>query len=737
MEPWMSKPQLYRRAAMLGALFLMAVCWPAFASGHIILPPRRPPIPHIPPRVVLEVRSLAVEISMEDRTAVTEIEQVFYNPGARLQEGMYIFPLPSAAHVENFSMYIDGVETRAELLDAKKAARIYQDIVRRMRDPALLEYLGNDLFRAKVFPIEAHAEKRVKLRYRQVLESDQGLNRYVYPLRAGRVKAAELKSFSIHAHLKVSSPLKTLYSPTHQFEIRRKGRRGAELSFEAESWPTERDVEILFSTDERPIGLDVLTHGMENERYFWMTINPDLEEGNLVAKDLILVLDTSGSMSGEKMEQAKRALLFCIDNLNREDRFAVIRFATEASTLARLPVIASVEQRAKARAFIDGFQALGGTNLEDALKLALAMEPEPNRPQVVILLTDGKPTIGERDEARLIKMITGANAHGKRVFPFGIGHEINIHLLDKIAATTGGWRTYVQPEQDLELKLSSFYEKIRSPVLSGVELEVAGVTFAQTYPHRLPDLFKGLPLHIFGKYRGEGRARIRLKGTVNGKARVFEFRHSFPARSQGPSFIAELWAQRRVGYLLDRVRLYGEEKELIDEVVLLAKRYGIITPYTSYLILEDSDRPISWLPSPAPTPVRPFYRSQDRLAQAYKNMRAKSGSAGVSASEELQRMEMADVLEDRQQAWANVAGRAGAPIVVGVQTAGGRAFYLRDKTWVDVSWDENAGNKTRFVEFAGEAYFELLSKNPELSSILALGPRVQFVLGEGQVRVAP
>ncbi len=732
----LSPTENFGRMALMAVLFVTAGLMSALASGHIILPPQRPPIPERPREVVLPVRSLAVEVNLEDRIAVTEVEQVFFNPGSRLREGMYIFPLPAGAHVERFSMYINGVETPAELLDAKKAADIYRDIVRRMKDPALLEYLGNDLFRAKVFPIEARAEKRIKLRYRQVLETDQGLHRYIYPLRAGHLKAAKLQSISLLAKLKTTKPLKTLYSPTHAFEIQRQGRRDATLSYETEHCATPREVEILFSMDERPIGLNMLTHGKGSERYFWMTINPDLEQGDVVAKDLVLLLDTSGSMSGEKMEQAKRALRFCIDNLQEEDRFAVIRFATEASALAETPLAATPEARVKAHAFIDGFQALGGTNLEDALRLALAMEPEANRPRVLLLLTDGKPTIGERDESRLIEMIRAANPHGLRVFPFGIGHEINTHLLDKIAQTTGGWRTYVQPEEDLELKLSSFYEKIRSPILSEVELEVTGVSFDQVYPAKPPNLFKGLPLHIFGKYRGQGAARIRLKGKVNGQAKHFDYRFSFPAQSEGRDFIAELWAQRRVGFLLDRIRLHGEEKELVDEVLFLAKRYGILTPYTSYLILEDEGPSISWLPSPEPgSPARPIYRDQERAAQAYQNMQAKSGRASVTASEELQRMEMAEVLEDAIGARVGEIGRD--RMVAGVQTAGGRAFYLQNGTWVDGRWDPHAADRTREVTFASEAYFELLRGNPELRSILALGPSVQFVMGSSQVRIAP
>jgi len=701
---------------ILGFLFS---CFAA-AQGHIHIEPKRHPHPRPRPipHWVLETRAMDVEVTLKDRYAVTEVEQVFYNPGPRLEEGTYIFPLPKRARVESFTMFINGVETRAELLDAKKAASIYNEIVRKARDPALLEYMGGELFKARVFPIEARSEKKIRLSYRQVLETEGTLTRYNYPLRASRFAGGSIGQFSFSVLLETRTALKTVYSPSHRFEVRRDGDRKARLSFEADRHKPQRDVSVLFSMGQNPIGLDVLAHAQGKDRFFWLTATPDLRASKILPKDMVFVFDTSGSMAGDKLRQAKAALRFCVENLNPDDRFQIIRFSTEAEALSDGFLRADETNRLRATDFIDRFQAIGGTNLEDALKLALA-SPVGEQPQSIILITDGKPTIGERREQPLLNL---SSHKSKRLFTFGIGFEINTHLLDKLAEASGGSRSYATPEEDLELKLSDFYTRIQSPVLSDLKLTASGVTLSQIHPNKLPDLFRGIPMTLFGRYRGAGKASIRLEGRVNGHKKAFTYAVHFPEREPDNGFIEELWAQRRVGFLLDEIRLHGEDRELKDEVVRLARRYGILTPYTSYLILEDS--PIA-AGRPMPRPLRhALEKKRESFKDAYDDMSRQSGEASVRASEEMRQMSQAD---QAMPTASPIEDEHDAPGLVQVekQIAAGRSFYKDNGIWIDATLEGH--EKPRVVAFAEQAYFQLLNRFPELAPILALGERVRFI----------
>lgn len=716
------------RKKLLFGLLAHLIGTAAMAQGVIIIDlPKRGP--HPLPRTVLEIRSLHVETRIEGPTALTEMEQVFYNPGGRMEEGTFLFPLPKGATIESFSMFINGVETRAELLDAGKAARIYNDIVRSMRDPALLEYAGNDLFKARIFPIEARSEKKIRLRYREVLQRDGGLARYGFPLRSGRLgrtgtwndgQAQAAASFSMRVTVALDQPIKTLYSPTHAFDIRRKNEREAVLSYESEK--PERDIEILISSGRDPIGMDLLTYESEGERYFWLTLVPDLSREKVVARDIIFLLDTSGSMNGEKIEQAKNALRFCVAHLNRDDRFEIIRFATEAEALAGALLPVGKASLDRAGAFIDEIDAIGGTNLDDALSLAQKLPVARDRPQLIVLLTDGKPTIGECGEDSLVTRMRAAGGDNKRVFTFGIGYDINTHLLDRIAEESRGWRTYAAPEEDLELKLSSFWQKIGSPVLADLRLDAGKIRLGERYPKQLPDLFAGTPLHLFGTFKGEGDTDIHLRGTVNGEEKTYRYRASFTSGGKGQAFIAELWAKRRVGYLLDEIRLHGEDKELVAEVVRLAKKHGIITPYTSYLILEDTPLAVRDR-APGPRLQDELRRDSRFFREESEGLAAKSGEASVRASRAVH--ELAQV-ENAVAPGGTLAAQAPSVHVAG------RAFYLLDGIWQDAALDGAKGAPVEKLALASEAYFNLLTRHPEIGPILALGSQVRFLL-EGTI----
>lgn len=697
-------------------LLSLLVSVSALADGMILIPR---PTPSVPSPFPLTVKYHRVDVTIKDAVARTSIDQEFFNPtGARL-EGVYIFPLPPGAVIRDFSMEIDGKVTPAELLDAAKARRIYEDIVRSMRDPALLEYIGNGAFRVRIFPIEPRAGKRVKLSYSEVLHADGGLLRYTYPLNTEKFSAAPLEDVSIRVNLSSQAGLKTIFCPTHEVEIRRKSANTAVVGFEAKRTKPDTDFTLYYSTDDQGVGLSVLTHRPRGEDgYFLLTLTPAYDaSGKVQPKDITFVLDVSGSMAGEKMVQARRAIRYCLANLNPTDRFEVIRFSTDADALFGNLVIANKENVAKAQQYVQALEPIGGTNAEEALTLALRSNAAASpRPKVVIFITDGKPTIGETDDERLVKRVREANAQHLRIFTFGVGDDLNTHFLDKLTEATRAARTYVGETENLEVPVSTFYEKIKSPVLIDLGLKFAGtMKVFQTYPRDLPDLFKGSQLTVFGRYNGTGDF-VTLSGTVDGQRVSIPYKANFPARADGNELIAPLWATQRIGYLLDQIRLNREEKELVDEVTQLARKFGVITPYTSYLITENERANV--------TSANQTMYSAREMKREYDAMQSKAGKSSVQASKEVQAMKSAQNNAQIKQ------GAARAKIAAQSKNVQGRAVYQMGNNWVDSNVQSVKDQKVNRVKFGSTEYFDLLTKEPTAAQFMALGRNVRFALNE-------
>ena len=708
------------------------------ADGLIVVP--RPPGPGPDPTPFpLEVKYHRVAVKITGQVATTNVDQEFFNPTTARLEGYYLFPVPPGAVIKNFAMEIDGKMVSAELLDAAKARGIYEDIVRRQRDPALLEYTDRSVFRVRIFPLEPRAGKRVKISYTQTLTADNGLVGYTYPLNTERFSAAPVGDVSLTVRLSADGPLKTIFSPSHPVEIIRHGDREATVGYEAKQVKPDSDFLLYFDTEGGKYGMNVLSHRPSSgDGFFFLTVTPEsrTDPKSVLPKDLVFVLDTSGSMAGKKLDQVKKALLFCIGNLNPSDRFELVRFSTEAEGLFGGLKQAGRENMRQAEKFVEDLRAAGGTNIGEALTLAMdAHRSGGDRPGYVVFLTDGKPTIGTTDEKSLVGMVTGRDGRTVRVFTFGVGADLNIHLLDRIAETSKGVRAYVGGEEDLELKLSSFSDKIRFPALTDVRLAFgSGVRVMQTHPRTLPDLFAGSRLVVFGRYSGGGEVPVTLTGMTGGKEVVFIRKLRFPEREERNDFIAPLWAAQRVGYLLDEIRLRGESKELRDEATDLARTYGIVTPYTSYLIVEDEKGRVVRNELPAERQTLGGVAAEPAAGASFKNeydaLRKKDGFAGVTASREVENLKNADnagELKQGDERLSYVSDGERKNLANQVRTVQGRAFYQNGAVWVDSQAQAVGNRKIVRVQFGSPEYFDLINKESGNAQILALGRNIQFV----------
>jgi Ca-activated chloride channel homolog len=684
-----------------GALALSLLAAPLAAQGWIEVE-RRSNLPANQAgltRVSSEVRTV-----IDGRIIRVEVEERFRNSGGTMAEGTYLYPLPGEAVFQNFSLWMGEQEVRGEMMGADQARGIYEEIVRRKRDPALLTLAGHGLVRAQVFPVQPGETRKVVLRYTQLAERAGDALRVRYALgQRGE------GSGSYRLTLADADAWGTPYSPTHEIHTRRDGER---LIVEVEP-RAGGDVELFLPLRRGLVGTTVLAHAPGGEDgYFMLLLAPPMgEQGPVVPRDVAFVVDVSGSMSGDKLEQAKSALRQALETLGPEDRFRLVAFSSGVRQFRDGYVPATAENRRLAREYIDQLVADGGTNIAGALDAVLGSAVSSERLPIVLFMTDGIPSVGEQEPDRIAAAAAGRIGR-TRIFTFGIGQDVNTYLLDRLAREGRGSAAYVGPETSVESAVGGLVNKIRRPALVNLRLVRAPVRTSLLSPAALPDLFYGEELVVFGRYDGDGSGPMVIEGERNGRREQFTTEASFPASAQGNEFIAKLWASRRIGDLTRQIRLEGSSDALVREVRDLGLRYGVLTEYTSYLVQE---------PQMAMGPGMPARDSMGRGLVA--PMAAPANQTGAVAFERAQRsskLAAASTLQAADEA-ASVSGYAaasGEPMT----RAGGRVFVKRNGVWTDAAH----GDSLRVIEVApySDAYFALLRALPELVRFVKVGDTV-------------
>ena len=719
------------RIPAVSLLIIFLTVLTAHAQGIIVPGPcercPRPPQPINLPRS-LPVKSIKLDTKIVAQVATTHVEQIFRNDSNVTLEGTYFFPLPESASISEFAIWDGDRRLVGEVRSREDARRIYDQIVRRQRDPGLLEYAGKDLFQASIFPIPPHSDKKLELTYTQVLRAESGTVAYRYPLGVGR-QMGQIGAVSGRIELESKDALRNVYSPSHAVEVKRNGEHRSLVSFESESGKEPQDFQLFYGISQEDFGVSLVTYREAGkDGYFLLMISPkdDLSELEYASKDIVFVLDTSGSMAeAGKMEKARAALLYGIRILRPQDRFNVISFAGEEHLMETGLLPADDSGRKRGEAFVQSLRPVGGTNINQALLSSMQQFRPSDRPKILVFMTDGLPTVGETNINRIEENARQARIPGLRLFTFGVGYDVNTSLLDKLAADNGGVADYIEPKEDLEVKISNFFAKINSPVLTDLKLDMAGLETDLVYPRSLPDLFKGTQLTLIGRYKNPidmDYLRLTLTGTSGGKMRTVYFNNlHFPLREEKNEFLPRLWATRRVGWLMEQVRMNGENKELRDEIVDLGTRYGIVTPYTSYLATESSDQVQNFaVMSPgiigrAPRKVAANAPPSPKPADAV----AVTGAGAVQQSKRARDQKEALRVDE-------------AELASSVQTAGGKTFYLREGVWTDAEFKTEARLPETTVTFGSEEYFALLKQKPALSQFFALGERLVVVL-DGRV----
>lgn len=632
------------------------------------------------PQGPLEVSKVAVKLAVDDLVANFTVTQTFQNPHDVDVEGRYVFPVPKGASVASFALLVDGKRIEAKVTEKAAAKKAFQQLVKQSRDPALLEYLGGEVFEARVGRVPARGERQVELVYQQTLTPTQGLFEVRLPLEAGRTRYGNLRELTFEGELKTSFKLQNVYCPTHPLAVDRQADGRASFDFAARNVDLSKDLQLFFSASEKDLGVNLMTHRAPGQDgYFLLLLSPPTGKGyGKVARDVSLVVDTSGSMRGAKIKEARKALDFVLDRLGPEDRFELVSFSSGVKNLTKGLVANSSRERARAAKLIEGLRATGGTNIHGALLESLKSR-SGKRPHVVVFLTDGEPTEGITDASRIREAVRGRNQGQSRVFVVGVGFNLDVKLMDGLSSENKGASVYVKPGERLDQQMDKWFAKISHPVLTDLELDLGAVETEFTYPEELPDLYAGDQVMLVGRYSGDGPSLLRLRGRSQAGRREYLYDVEFPKQDLERDFLRRIWAQRRIGYLLDKIRLLGEKPELKDEVVRLAEEFNIVTPYTSLLVedgrseAEPAPRPKRpTMPRPSPPPPKDqgwFGRLSNAASGMFGGGKVNRLLGTVSST-----LDSVDMEEDAAGAPADFASRRkAAPAPVRVRAAKARA----------------------------------------------------------------
>jgi Ca-activated chloride channel family protein len=667
---------------------------------------------------------------------------------------------------------VDGRELPGKLMPRDEARRIYEETVRRQKDPALLEYLGQGVFQTSVFPIPGGATRTVEIRYSQLLRKDSGLVDLLLPLGSVKHLSRVIEQFDLQVRIRTNDPIQTLYSPTHALAIERPDNTTAVCRLAMQNVALPSDVRVMYGTVNGAVGMNVVSYrpNPNEDGYFLVLASPRGEASAVqVPKTVLMVCDKSGSMAGEKMEQTKAAARYFLGRLTPADTFNIIAYDSTVSMFRPELQSGDAASIAAANGFVDGLYAGGGTNIHDALVKALSQTSDPNRPTYILFLTDGLPTVGEQNEMRIAASVKQANTVNARIFNFGVGYDVNSRLLDRLSSEQRGSSSYVKPNENIEASVSSLYNRIGNPAMTNLaihfEFDQPGASPAtavnRTYPRQLPDLFHGEQFVLVGRYQKSGTAKATLTGSVRGENKSFTFPAAFTDRSPDESngFIEKLWATRRVGEIIDELDLRGSNQELINELVQLSLKHGILTPYTSFLADEnvsirdrkaqndlterEAARKLGMVGGKGGFNQRRFKnellaeQQAGGLAEKLRDVLAKD-TTGPDAAPGEARSAPARTAPSFGRNAVYIAESGEAAVAGNVVQLGQKTFYRRNNRWEDADVKAEQVDKARRVKQFSDDYFELANRfGGGLAKYIAFTEPVLVNLGDETWLIEP
>lgn len=732
--------------------FLLLFNSPIFAGGALMVSPPdcywhpsthaskyARPLPADADLFMVRLLSEKATVTIDNGKANIDIEQVFKNSSSKdtLEQNFFLMPAPIDQKYESFTVLVNGEKQRAELINTQKVHKVYEDLVRRTQNTTFLQYRPQHLYKVRVKTILPNAKQTIKVSYKQNLPLENNTYSYTYPASIQQFYPA-IDEFEVKVNVKDKNKIKHVFMPNSQGELMRKSDQEVVVSKSYKKAKMKEDFSFHYSTSEQAVGYTLYTYKEPKEDgFFWLTFDQGLEkEIEKTPQDVSFVIETSEYMDDKKLAATKKAITDCLNTLGEEDRFNVICFADEAKGVFEDLQVATDANKTKAKDFISGLSAEGETNIEAAIAQLLAQKSKHDRPHNVLFISASEATEGEDDEDKLVDKLKLGRAANMHLHTIGVGDEANTYLLDMMAIRNKGTRHYTTKAKSIGTTIANAYATISHPILNKVQLHIGEESQAQIeeiYPNikSISAFYKDQPLTIVGRYKKGGKSSVSLIGeTQDKKVTRYRYECDFATDNQSHTFVPRIWAARRIGHLLSEMRIDLEEDEMVEEVVLLSKKYGIVNPYTGHLVTKaEKDAKID-LPKAA------IHDKANYKADYTVLMEDISGEQSMTASQEIQSLLTATTLNDLKQGHDRMAKKDKEGKVLDDNVQGqyqmidGKIVYQTAKAQWVVPAIAKSKQKATVIEFGSLEYFDLVGKEPKASSFLTLGKEVQFMVDQ-------
>lgn len=539
-----------------------------------------------------------IKVDIKNQVAVTRLEMVFYNPNDYTIQPNIRFPIHEKASVQQFSLTdSEGMVYSGTIEESNKATQVYNEAKAEGMMPALAVQKQPGVFETSIGAIGPKARATVMIEYSEILPYSRGNVSYNLPFNIKKNQAAELETVAISMSISDQKEISSVVSLSHDIYAEKTDVNNWNIVFEKNSYLPAGDFMLHYEVKAEALAANFLSTRPEADKdgYFMLMLSPAeiISAEDIAMRDIVFVVDTSGSMSGRKMEQTKSAFEFFVSRLNEKDRFGIISFSSQVNNWQPELLPVTGENREAARTFIQNLYANGGTNIHgsmlDALKL---FDSVPGRTRTLVFLTDGEASTGITDSNTIVRDFNAANTNQVRTFTLGVGSSVNKALLNKLAIENRGEALYLEERsQNIDKELMAFYDSISTPLLVDLELNWGDAEVAEVYPKTLPNIYQGTQLVVTGRYKKGGTAPLTLTGNLNTVKHSFPVNAAFAEQSNENLFVSRFWAKAKADDLMLQMQTYGQKPELKDEVVALSKQYQFATPFTSFVAVSTTPVP--------------------------------------------------------------------------------------------------------------------------------------------------
>lgn len=687
---------------------------------------------------VTQISSVDVDVRLTDALATTQMQITVENHGSSITQARLVLPVPEGSTIRTFGIDGIGDEPTAQLLPRKEATQRYHDIVRSMTDPGLLEFVGSALIQSSVFPVAPGEKRTMTIVYEQTLSAHKGRVEYVLPRSASFADSSI--QWSIDVELESTGVMGPVFSPSHPIVSKIVNDHSMRVGVPMMNEPGPfRLYAMLGSADDATCMLYPDPKNAGSGYFMFVADAPEIDKTQeQIRREMTIVIDRSGSMGGQKIEQARKSATQIVNGMRKGEFVHIIDYSDDVRSFSDGPIELTGESIPQIIEYINNIQSRGGTNLHGALLESLRVPKIDNTLSMVLFLTDGLASVGERNEAQIRKDAALHNTQHKRVFTFGVGFDVNAPLLDGIAHDTKGESTFVLPNEDVEMKVGQVFDKLDGPVMIdpefiasyGVYAVMPKVDLRLIEPSSIGDLFSGSRVVVLGQYHNLEDAPTYVglyphERTDGVKAISTEF----VVKDASPkySFVARLWAQERIKSLISQIRLASADgsqpnQELVDEIVKLSLEHGVMSEYTAFL----ADESMALELANAPQTKTQLNFSMDRAYQVRSGQSAVASSVNQRDADADQAQAVVAKQESENKDYQYSGGKVQSTgsitsnqyltakmdrvTVQTVQRSTNGTLYRKSTRWVDAQLGVNADAEPELtIEFDTDAYWELVS----------------------------